>query len=255
MNRISWDDVPIEILNLYKQAPAEAFPYSPPTPAEKKKYKNYFDKDLKPLRKRPCKRLFDIIIGTLLLALSLPVLCLLFCIYIVEMIFLPSHRGPFLYFYYSVSHGKIIKKWKIRQVKWSSISKELRKTNDWIAYSSEWNKDELTIFGRLVKKFYLDELPQFLSIIKGDISLVGPRPLCKVHYLMDLDNGNICRTMLPGGLLGLGHLNKGTDKMGLPSYEYQYLEQYLEASCVKLILLDVNTLYKGFKLMLRGGGF
>lgn len=255
MAKVSWDNISKDILKLYENAPVDAFPYKPPSTSEIQKYGEFFDYDVKPLEKRKCKRFFDILIGSVFLLISLPLLLILYIIYIFEMILIPSHRGPFLYFYHSVSHGKKIKKWKIRQVKWSSETREMSYTNDWIVFSTEWNQDELTFVGRIVKKFYLDELPQFWAIVKGDISLVGPRPLCTVHFLMDLENGNICRTLLPGGLLGLGHLNKGTAEMGLPSYEYEYLERYVKASCISLIWLDIKVLMKGFKVMIKGGGF
>jgi lipopolysaccharide/colanic/teichoic acid biosynthesis glycosyltransferase len=254
MRKFNWDDIPLDILKLYESAPKEAFPYSAPSKSDRVRYEKYFMGNAEPLPIRPCKRGLDVIVGLIFLIASLPILCLLFIAYLIEGFFIPSSRGPLLYFYHAVSQGKKIKKWKIRQVKWPSSQADLRRSNDWIAFSSEWDKSQFTYVGRLVKMFYLDELPQFWSIVRGDISLVGPRPLCTVHFLMDVDNGNICRKMLPGGLLGLGHLNKGTTEMGQSSYEYEYLKRYIEDSCFSLILLDLKILYKGFVLVAKGGG-
>ena len=254
MTILTWTDISPEVLKLYETAPNDAFPYLPPTALEKEKYRDFFERELSPLPHRRCKRIFDIFFGGLFFLLSMPVLVLLYISYKIEGFLIPDHKGPFLYFYYSVSQGQRIKKWKIRQVKWQKSDDNLRSTCDWIAFSAEWDKESLTVMGNVVKKFYLDELPQFWSIIIGDISFVGPRPLSTVHYLMDRDNNNICRTLLPGGLLGMGHLNKGTNEMGKASYEYEYLRYYSEASCFKLIMLDLKIIYKGLVLVLKGGG-
>jgi lipopolysaccharide/colanic/teichoic acid biosynthesis glycosyltransferase len=82
-----------------------------------------------------------------------------------------------MFFYYNgVSAGKIIPKYKIRLIKMKFIDEEGARQHDWLAYSAEWTPDSRTYVGQFVKNFYLDELPQFYSVLKGDMSIVGPRP-------------------------------------------------------------------------------
>ena len=132
---------------------------------------------------------------------------------------------------------------------------ELSKQNDWLAYAAEWNENSKTIMGGIVKSYYLDELPQFWSVFIGDMSIVGPRPLSKMHHERDEKQGNVIRGKIIGGILGLGHINKGTDEMGNPLYEYQYADHYLNASAWQLLKLDLWIIFKGIKVIMRGGGF
>jgi lipopolysaccharide/colanic/teichoic acid biosynthesis glycosyltransferase len=160
-----------------------------------------------------------------------------------------------MFFYYNaVSQGQIIKKYKIRLIKESCIDQEAAKNHDWIAYSREWSPECRTYVGAFVKKWYLDELPQFYSIVKGDMSLVGPRPLSEIHYHRDLQQGNVSRKLLRGGMLGLGHINKGTQEMGNPLYEYEYIDQIMHKSSLGVLFLDLWIIWKGIKLILKGGG-
>lgn len=240
--------------HLYEKEPLGSFPYISPSEDLKSSYPEFFGENLQKIKKRKCKRYIDIILGSFFLIIAFPVILLLFISNFIEGLIIAAHRGPFLYYYYSVSHGEKIKKWKIRQVIWDTDNEALRATHDWIAFSEEWNKSKLTYTGAFVKKFYLDELPQFISIIRGDISLVGPRPLCVNHYLRDLHNGNTSRFLIPGGLLGLGHLNKGTDEMGQPVFEYKYVASYHSKSCLRMLLIDFKILYRGLLLIFKGGG-
>ena len=224
--------------------PSEAFPYSPPTEEIITKYAHIFQLN-GPLPPRFLKTTFDKIIALLLLMISTPILIVLKLAYLIEGACFPANRGPMLFYYWGVSGGKKIKKWKIRLIKTAFIDEEGAASHDWLAFSAEWTPESRTYIGKFVKKWYLDELPQFWSVLKGDMSIVGPRPLSVLHYERDKAQGNVTRSLLKGGLLGLGHINKGTTEMGNSLYEYQYIDEYLNRSSFGLLGLDLWIIWKG----------
>ena len=233
--------------------PLEAFPYTPPTDEIKAEYAHIFalKEDLPP---RISKILFDKVVAFILLSISLPILMILKIAYVVEGILIPENRGPLLFYYWGVSGGKKMKKLKIRLIKTKYIEPEGAARHDWIAFSAEWTPDSRTHVGAFAKKWYLDELPQFWSVLIGDMSIVGPRPLSVLHYERDKAQGNVTRSLLKGGLLGLGHINKGTSEMGNSLYEYQYIDEYLNRSSFGLLRLDLWIIWKGAIVILKGGG-
>ena len=233
--------------------PKEAFPYKPPTEKIRQKYAHIFQLN-GPLPPRLMKIFFDKTIATILLIFSMPVLLLLKLAFLIEGWLVPENKGPMFFFYNAVSAWEIVPKYKIRLIKVKYIETEGARRGDWIAYSAEWTPNSRTYVGRFVKKFYLDELPQFFSILKGDMSIVGPRPLAILHYERDLSQGNIARKLLKGGLLGLGHINKGTLEMGNPEYEYEYIDQYMKRSSWGLLGLDLWVIWKGILVIIKGGG-
>ena len=86
------------------------------------------------------------------------------------------------------------------------------------------------------------------------MSIVGPRPLSVMHFERDRDQGNVTRSLLKGGLLGLGHINKGTSEMGNSKYEYEYIDEYIKRSSFGLLKLDIWIIWQGVKVIFRGGG-
>lgn len=234
--------------------PTEAFPYTPPTDEIKAKYAHIFE-ITEPLRPRFFKLVFDKLIASLLLTLSIPILILLKIAYVIEGLLIPENKGPMLFYYWGVSGGKKMKKWKLRLIKTKYIEPEGAARHDWIAFSAEWTPDSRTIVGEFAKKWYLDELPQFWSVLIGDMSIVGPRPLSVLHYERDKAQGNVTRSLLKGGLLGLGHINKGTSEMGNSLYEYEYVDQYQRRSSLGLLRLDLWIIWKGIIVIFKGGGY
>lgn len=233
--------------------PLKAFPYKPPSNEIKQKYAYIFslNKDLPP---RFLKSLFDKVLALLFLLATLPILILLKVAFIFEGIIIPENKGDMFFSYNAVSCGKVFSKYKIRLIKTKYIEPWGAKRGDWIAFSAEWNKDSRTHVGAFVKKFYLDEIPQFFNVLIGDMSIVGPRPLAVIHYERDLAQGNITRKFLKGGLLGLGHIHKGKPEFGNPIYEYDYIDQYIKRSELGLLWLDLTIIWRGILLILRGGG-
>jgi lipopolysaccharide/colanic/teichoic acid biosynthesis glycosyltransferase len=236
-----------------KSEPLEAFPYLPPSPELLSEFHHIFQIQ-EPLSPRFFKVLFDKLLASLLLLLSAPIILALKFAYMVEGWVIPENAGPMFFYYNAVSAGKIIRKYKIRLIKEKYIEPEGAKRHDWIAYSAEWTPDSRTFMGQFVKKFYLDELPQFWSVLKGDLSIVGPRPLAILHYQRDRAQGNVTRFLLRGGLLGLGHINKGTSEMGNPVFEYEYVDQYLKRSSFGLLCLDLWIIWRGILVIIKGGG-
>ena len=125
------------------------------------------------------KRLFDIVFSLFAILFFLP-----FGIIFSLLIGLSS-RGPIFYASYRVGkEGRPIRCWKFRTMCADAEQKlqQLLATN--AKFKEEWDtyyklKDDPRIFpvGRFLRKTSLDELPQFWNVLKGDLSVVGPRPV------------------------------------------------------------------------------
>jgi O-antigen biosynthesis protein WbqP len=105
----------------------------------------------------------------------------------------------------------------------------------------------VTPIGRFLRKYSLDELPQLINIIKGDISVVGPRPA-----LFNQDDLRELRTSrgihaIPPGLTGWAQVN-GRDELPIPvkvDFDKYYLEHRSFFFDVKIILLTIVKVVKG----------
>ncbi|WP_142387320.1 sugar transferase, partial [Bacillus thuringiensis] len=119
---------------------------------------------------RSVKRLFDIIFSIILLLLTIPIM-LFFCI----MITLETSGAP-IYFQERLGiNGKKFNVFKLRSM-----------VKDAEMNGPQWAKEHdqrITKVGLFIRKTRIDELPQLLNILRGDMSFVGPRP--HAHQLKD----------------------------------------------------------------------
>jgi lipopolysaccharide/colanic/teichoic acid biosynthesis glycosyltransferase len=122
------------------------------------------------------------------------------------------------------------------------------------------NDNRLTPIGKLLRKVRLDELPQFINVIKGDMSLIGPRPE-RPEIVIELDKeipfySERTYDMTPG-ITGLAQVNQGYDtciddvktKIG---YDFAY-----SLSLTKLhrwLLMDLKIIFKTILIMVLGRG-
>jgi len=174
------------------------------------------------------KRLFD-----LTLALPAAILFLLPVLLLVILIRLTS-AGPALYWSNRVGrNNRIFRMPKFRSMRVDTPAVATHLLADPNAY--------LTPVGGFLRKSSLDELPQLWSIIKGDMSIVGPRPaLFNQDDLIALRTQAQVHTLVPG-LTGWAQIN-GRDELPIPqkvALDIEYLEKRSLAFDIKIILRTV----------------
>jgi len=115
---------------------------------------------------RTAKRFFDIAIGSLLLLLTAPLVLM-----VIVFIWIEDGIGaPVIYKQTRIGRGgEPFKLFKFRSMR---IEAEKESGAVW----SMENDDRITRAGRIMRRFRLDELPQLLNVVRGDMSVVGPRP-------------------------------------------------------------------------------
>lgn len=113
--------------------------------------------------------------------------------------------------------------------------------------------DRLTKFGKLLRSTSIDELPELFNIIRGDMSIVGPRPLA-VQYLPYYNSEERLRHSLRPGLSGLAQINgrNATSWEKRFSYDIQYIKNVTFLFDVEIISKTITKVFKGSNIGIRG---
>lgn len=196
------------------------------------------------------KRLFDIILSLFGILFLIPIAIVIKISYILN--------KDYSSIFYSQTrigkNGKEFKLYKFRSMipNADEVLKELIKKEP---YKTEWKNNQklskdprTTKMGNILRKTSLDELPQLISIFKGDMSFIGPRPL--VIGELDAHNGNhkIYESFKPG-LSGWWACNGRSDT----TYEERLNLEYYYCNNASL-LLDIKCVFKTIKVVLLKKG-
>jgi lipopolysaccharide/colanic/teichoic acid biosynthesis glycosyltransferase len=108
---------------------------------------------------------------------------------------------------------------------------------------------DLKIFSKFLRKYSLDELPEFFNVVKGDMSIVGPRPLLP-EYLKFYTESEMLRHTVKPGLTGLAQI-KGRNAISWGKkfqYDILYVNEYTFILDLKIFLNTIQLLLKPSKI-------
>jgi Undecaprenyl-phosphate glucose phosphotransferase len=182
------------------------------------------------------KRIFDVAFSAIILLLTLP-----FTLLIALAIKLSS-RGPILFIQDRVGlNGRVFRMFKFRTMKVGSREEgDTRWTSD--------NDPRRTLIGTFLRKTNLDELPQFLNVLKGDMSIVGPRPerpFFVERFLEEIDRYN-SRHMFKAGITGWAQVNGWRGDTSIKKrveYDLYYLRNWSLTFDLQIITMTVLRIF------------
>jgi putative colanic acid biosynthesis UDP-glucose lipid carrier transferase len=123
------------------------------------------------LPNRIIKRSMDLVLGSALMLISFPII-----VPLVAIIIRLDSKGPIFFLQKRTGlHGKSFVCFKFRTMK---VNKDADKLQ------VQPNDSRITRPGKLLRKYYIDELPQLVNVVWGNMSLVGPRPLMLRHTVV-----------------------------------------------------------------------
>jgi len=208
----------------------------------------------------PCpffKRLFDICISLLIITILFPVFVFIWLSMTINMILCREDRGPYFYKEKRISQGNIFEVLKFRTLK-TSVIERIHTEGKWARYY-ESDFSNLTWSGRyILKKFYFDEIPQFFNILKGDMSIVGPRPWALPEVNAQIQKGYLYRNWILAGFTSPAQIQlKGVQyskEMNFLQLEIQYVERCKTWPSWKLVGFDIYVIIWTIFVMRRGEG-
>lgn len=194
--------------------------------------------------KRYIKRYFDILISASLLILIFPLL-------VVLSIFIKLDGGPLFYVHNRVGlGGKDIRVYKFRtmipdaEAKLHSILKSNNLNDEWYSHFRLKNDPRITFIGKYLRSLKIDEVPQLINVILGDMSIVGPRPITLEEIKIHFDSENSIKkylSILPG-ITGAWQVYGSKDYKERIEIELKYIENFG-------LMSDLNIIFKTIELI------
>ena len=176
------------------------------------------------------KSIFDFIISLAAFIILLPVFLI-----VIILLLIANNGKPFFFQQRPGLHGKIFKVIKFKTMN------DKKDTNGNLLPDSK----RLTVIGTFVRKTSLDEIPQLLNVIKGDMSLIGPRPLL-VEYLPLYNEIQKRRHEVKPGITGWAQVN-GRNTISWDQkfkYDVWYVDNLSFLLDVRIFFLTIKKVFK-----------
>ena len=195
---------------------------------------------------RLMKRMLDVLLGSIALVLAFPMMAI-----IVIAIKLDS-PGPAFFKQRRVGEkGELFGMFKFRSMVVDAddlLSEIVEKTTDGRIIHKKPNDPRITRVGRFIRATSLDELPQLFNVLKGEMSLVGPRP--EMPWLVQRYEPWQCkRFAVPQGITGWWQVNGRSEKM-----MHEHTEEDLYYIQNYSLLLDLQILWKTVGAVIKRSG-
>jgi lipopolysaccharide/colanic/teichoic acid biosynthesis glycosyltransferase len=199
------------------------------------------------------KRLFDRTVAALLLVLLSPLLLCAFALIAVDMAVEARDRGRWFYRERRISRGREFDVIKFRVLREDVLAEAAQKGE--YARLYEADTSNLTKAGRIIKRIYADELPQIVNVLRGDISLVGPRPWPVTMVEQQVAKGLDYRMHVIAGWTGPAQVRKDSKaKSRATELDLEYIELCRTLGGMELVRHDLRVLGQSLRTALRARG-
>jgi exopolysaccharide production protein ExoY len=200
------------------------------------------------------KQALDKSISLMLLMVLSPVFAFVAGAMGADMLLRRRDRGPWLYREPRISRGRTFDLIKFRTLRREVL--ERVQSSELHARLHEKELANLTWAGRcLLKPWYLDELPQLWNVLRGDMSLVGPRPWPPSMVANQVANGFTYRHEFIAGWTGRAQVEKGvTEPAGYVALDIEYLNAYRRSSALHNVRMDLGLLWRTVVVMAKREG-
>ncbi len=201
------------------------------------------------MRRPLAKRVLDVVVSATLLLLLSPVVLAVLVAFALDVVLEREDRGSLFYREPRISRGRTFGLLKFRTLRADALARA-----GGHARLLEADPANLTWLGRRVlKPWYLDEAPQLWNILRGDLSLVGPRPWPPELVEQQRAEGVTYRDEVSAGLTGLAQLTKGSDQR-YADLDITYVERCRTLAGWALVRYDLEIVLRTVRVVARGEG-
>lgn len=202
-----------------------------------------------PVRRRRGKEIRERVLAGLLLVPAAPLLAVCALAIKLEALVDPRARGPVFFVEQRVAHGRVFGLIKLRTLDRAALAE----LGPGPTHIKSLESDHLTRTGKILHRWYLDELPQLWNVVRGDMGLIGTRPWPIDAYEEEMAKGITRKRDMPAGLVGPVQSRKGAGGAEL-ALDLAYWDAYNTYPAWKLLLLDLCILMRSAKVQLEHKG-